>query len=114
MTKDLEDLADRLDGDLTLASVMPGRRRNKSRPGRTATMSVRRKVDFVTRAILAGRPDSATSKACLEGLDGGEVKWGVWRRAKRNAALAMLLSDEWKREAVAYKRGTVAKASTLT
>ena len=105
LTEDIEDHADRLDGDLAHAALLPipgQTRRNLTRAGKTAGMSVERKVGYVVQAILAGRRDSGTAAACLEGQDREAVRYGVWRRARLNAKLALALDDQWKREAEAY------------
>lgn len=98
----LDNISDQPDGDLSLASQTPGRRRNKSKPGKTASLSIRRKVMFVFEAVRAGRPDSATALACLAGLDGPAVRFGVWRRARRHPAVMARLGEGWKREAEAF------------
>ena len=82
----------------------PKRRYKVTRVGKTAQMSVRRKVMFVFEAIKAGRQDTPTALACLEGPDAGAVRFGVWRRAQGNAVVALALSDEWKREAMEFGR----------
>lgn len=104
MTFDQEDQADKLDGDLSMPPTVPRHRRNRSSVGRSATMTLRRKVDFVANSITKGRPDSATTKACLSGADADAVRHGVWKRAHHNATLALALTDEFKRRAAAYAR----------
>ena len=96
-----------LDGDLARAALRPiagQQRRNLTRPGKTAGMGIKRKVSYVVHSILAGRRDSATAVACLEGPDREAVLHGVWRRARLNAKLALALDDQWKREAEVYAR----------
>lgn len=103
LTKSPDDLADREAGDLNLAVSVPLRRRHKSRAGKTASLSPRRKAEFVLQAMLAGRADSATAIACLDGPDGSEIVWRIWRRAQRNPKLALLMSDEQKRIAAKHQ-----------
>lgn len=112
-----DDIADREAGDLDLACLKPlPRRRHKSRPGRTAQLSPRRKAEFVIQALLNGRGDSATAQACLDQLDRAEVLWRILRRALRNPKLAILMTDGWKREAAQFtpppRRRQAAKAQT--
>lgn len=83
--------------------------RRKTKVGRTATMSVRRKVMFVAQAIKAGRPNSSTAQACLEGPDAQAVKFGVWRLAKRHATIALHIDDDWKQQAMAYRDAAAAR-----
>lgn len=107
LEESLDDIADREAGDLNLACsvpLKPHRRRHKSKPGRTAQLSPRRKSEFVIQALLNGRGDSATAQACVAGPDRAEVLWRILRRARRSPALALLLTDEWKREAMAYRK----------
>ena len=104
-SEDIDDIADKLDGDLGAACAVPlrPRRRNRcTKAGKTSSLSLRRKVEFVVQAILAGRPDSPTALACLSGPDAGAVRHGVWRRARRNPVVALYLSDDWKRRAEEY------------
>lgn len=61
-----------------------------------------RKVDYVADCLVSGRTHSLTYHEYLSGPDRQEVRWGVWRRARRNARLALALPDEWKREAEAF------------
>jgi len=105
LTESPDDIADREAGDLNLALTTPPRRRHKSRAGKTAALSPRRKAEFVLQAMLCGRADSATARACLDGLDGAEVIWRIWRRAQKNPRLALLLTDAQKCTAMMYQAG---------
>ena len=114
LEESLDDISDREAGDLNLACSVPLKpRRHKSKPGRTALLSPRRKSEFVIQALLNGRGDSATAQACVAGPDRAEVLWRILRRARRSPVLALLLTDEWKREGGEYadQKGRIHHAS---
>lgn len=70
------------------------------------------KCNVVCECILYGRPPSAAALVALSGPDAAEVKWRVWRRARKNPKLAMGLTDELKRVAEEFDvcRNTTASA----
>ena len=89
-----DDIADKLDGDLGAASE----KCNKVMAG-----TIRRKTNVVCQYLLKGQTHRKLFKRIMDGADGPQVRFKVWRRARKNARLALLLPDWWKREAEAMK-----------